>query len=187
MNDVSRQSCFCATKKNCRICVPPKCGNAVTCLFGIVSASETAPRFFAPPQFSRVLFFVFVQMAASSAAAAPVDGKIAVYVRVRPHERAVPGLVEVSADRRRVSFPRGEGAAFTFNHVFDVQDDQEEVFERCAVPNIMSALDGYNATIFAYGQTGSGACKLDPALPFCTPSIAQRVTRVHTHTHTHTR
>jgi kinesin family protein 12 len=40
---------------------------------------------------------------------------------------------------------------------------QEEVFQKCAVEVfnlikefLLSALDGYSATIFAYGQTGSG-------------------------------
>lgn len=31
-----------------------------------------------------------------------------------------------------------------------------QVFERVARPVIVSALDGFNGTIFAYGQTGSG-------------------------------
>lgn len=40
--------------------------------------------------------------------------------------------------------------------VFDVSATQGAVYDRAARSVVMSALDGYNATVFAYGQTGSG-------------------------------
>jgi hypothetical protein len=34
---------------------------------------------------------------------------------------------------------------------------QNEVFTKCSIGDLlMSALEGYSATLFAYGQTGSG-------------------------------
>ena len=45
---------------------------------------------------------------------------------------------------------------FKFDKVFDQSTKQETIFQELAIPNIESALNGYNSTIFAYGQTGSG-------------------------------
>lgn len=46
---------------------------------------------------------------------------------------------------------------FQFDQVFDEHSQQEEVFERARVPELVDAvLQGFNSTIFAYGQTGSG-------------------------------
>lgn len=45
---------------------------------------------------------------------------------------------------------------FTFDHVFDMNASQSEVYETTAKPAVMSILEGYNSTIFAYGQTGTG-------------------------------
>jgi len=44
---------------------------------------------------------------------------------------------------------------FMFDAVFDKHDKQVDVFGDCE-DLVVSALDGYNVTIFAYGQTGSG-------------------------------
>ena len=45
---------------------------------------------------------------------------------------------------------------FTFDFVFDMDSNQQEVYEQTAKPAVMSILEGYNSTIFAYGQTGTG-------------------------------
>ncbi len=45
---------------------------------------------------------------------------------------------------------------FTFDHVYDERATQAEVYEHTAKSAVMSALQGYNATIIAYGQTGTG-------------------------------
>lgn len=45
---------------------------------------------------------------------------------------------------------------FSFDHVFDMDSGQKEVYEITAKPAIMSCLEGYNSTVFAYGQTGTG-------------------------------
>ena len=45
---------------------------------------------------------------------------------------------------------------FTFDHVFNMESTQKEVYDCAAKPIIESVLDGFNGTIFAYGQTSSG-------------------------------
>ena len=54
-----------------------------------------------------------------------------------------------------------EGVVFnthqhTFDHVYDQDASQKEVYERSAKDAVLSTLHGYNATILAYGQTGTG-------------------------------
>lgn len=45
---------------------------------------------------------------------------------------------------------------FSFDHVFDMDCLQNEVYEVTARPAVVSVLEGYNSTVFAYGQTGTG-------------------------------
>ena len=45
---------------------------------------------------------------------------------------------------------------FTFDYVFDLDSNQEEVYINTAKQQVNSMLEGYNSTIFAYGQTGTG-------------------------------
>ncbi|KAG8439901.1 hypothetical protein GDO86_005894 [Hymenochirus boettgeri] len=50
----------------------------------------------------------------------------------------------------------GKDKAFTFDHVFDIESRQEEIYRQCTEKLIEGCFEGYNATVFAYGQTGSG-------------------------------
>lgn len=45
---------------------------------------------------------------------------------------------------------------FTFDHVYDQDSTQNEVYDQTAKPLVLSTLQGYNAAIIAYGQTGTG-------------------------------
>ena len=45
---------------------------------------------------------------------------------------------------------------YLFEHVFDKDDSQRDVFQRTAQPMIESLLAGQDGLIFAYGATGSG-------------------------------
>lgn len=45
---------------------------------------------------------------------------------------------------------------FTFDHVYDQDNTQEEVYQQSAKQVVLSCLQGYNAAIIAYGQTGTG-------------------------------
>ncbi|XP_070847961.1 kinesin-like protein KIF21A isoform X2 [Chaetodon trifascialis] len=50
----------------------------------------------------------------------------------------------------------GKDKAFTYDHVFDMDTQQETIYNQCTERLIEGCFEGYNATIFAYGQTGSG-------------------------------
>ncbi|KAI8088706.1 P-loop containing nucleoside triphosphate hydrolase protein [Halteromyces radiatus] len=50
----------------------------------------------------------------------------------------------------------GSDRAFTFDHVFPPQTDQNQLFTTSIIPLLDCFLEGNNATVLAYGQTGSG-------------------------------
>ncbi|CAJ1054415.1 kinesin-like protein KIF21A isoform X1 [Xyrichtys novacula] len=50
----------------------------------------------------------------------------------------------------------GKDKAFTYDHVFDMDSQQDAIYTHCTERLIEGCFEGYNATIFAYGQTGSG-------------------------------
>ena len=49
----------------------------------------------------------------------------------------------------------GKDKAFTYDHVFDMDSQQDAIYEACTGKLIEGCFEGYNATIFAYGQVGS--------------------------------
>ncbi|XP_031214447.1 kinesin-like protein KIF27 isoform X4 [Mastomys coucha] len=84
---------------------------------------------------------------------------VKVAVRIRPllckevlhnHQvcvRDIPNTQQIIIGRDRV---------FTFDFVFGKDSTQDEVYNTCIKPLVLSLIEGYNATVFAYGQTGSG-------------------------------
>ncbi|PSN35255.1 hypothetical protein C0J52_18156 [Blattella germanica] len=50
----------------------------------------------------------------------------------------------------------GSDKAFTYDYVFDMEAQQEDVYTTCVETLVNGSLEGYNATVLAYGQTGSG-------------------------------
>ncbi|XP_075405952.1 kinesin-like protein KIF27 isoform X4 [Tenrec ecaudatus] len=84
---------------------------------------------------------------------------VKVAVRIRPllckevlhnHQvcvRVIPNTQQIIIGRDRV---------FTFDYVFGKCSTQDEVYNTCIKPLVLSLIEGYNATVFAYGQTGSG-------------------------------
>ncbi|XP_061840908.1 kinesin-like protein KIF21B isoform X7 [Nerophis lumbriciformis] len=50
----------------------------------------------------------------------------------------------------------GKDKAFTYDFVFDVDSEQQNIYQACVHKLIEGCFEGYNATVFAYGQTGSG-------------------------------
>jgi len=46
--------------------------------------------------------------------------------------------------------------AFTFDHVFLPETNQEDIYRECVYDMIEGCFQGYSASILAYGQTGSG-------------------------------
>uniref|UniRef100_A0A8D0HI31 Kinesin family member 21A n=1 Tax=Sphenodon punctatus TaxID=8508 RepID=A0A8D0HI31_SPHPU len=50
----------------------------------------------------------------------------------------------------------GKDKAFTFDYVFNIDSQQEDIYVQCVEKLIEGCFEGYNATVFAYGQTGAG-------------------------------
>jgi kinesin family protein 5 len=48
---------------------------------------------------------------------------------------------------------------FTFDHVFDMETEQKQVFDIVAKPVMEGVFEGWNGSILAYGQTSSGCLK----------------------------
>ena len=112
------------------------------------------------------------------------DDNLKVYIRVRPplmreKDSCLPfrSIASVSEDKSTISLIEYLGFEFeealkqkelidcpnhflphpyTFDHIFDMDSSQEEVYQIAAVPAVESLVGGYNSTIFAYGQTGTG-------------------------------
>ena len=112
------------------------------------------------------------------------DDNLKVYIRVRPplmseKDSSLPfrSIATVSDDKSTISLIEYLGFEFeealkqkelidnpshflphpyTFDHIFDMDSTQDDVYKIAAVPAVESLMSGYNSTIFAYGQTGTG-------------------------------
>ena len=112
------------------------------------------------------------------------DDNLKVYIRVRPplmneKDSSLPfrSVASVSDDKTTISLIEYLGFEFeeaskqkeiidnpnlflphpyTFDHIFDMDSTQKDVYQIAAVPAVESLISGYNSTIFAYGQTGTG-------------------------------
>ncbi len=87
------------------------------------------------------------------------DDCVQVGLRIRPllsrdlAEGAVECLKKVANEPQVVI---GGDRSFTFDHVFEPESSQRNVYEDCMREMVGCVLRGYNATVLAYGQTGSG-------------------------------
>lgn len=97
---------------------------------------------------------------------------IRVFLRVRPdrHKRSFEqrfsvdhtfdhSVIQFHVDRKAeadIVNHSVEDYRFKFDRVFEPKSTQEDIFNLVAKDSVLSALDGFNSTIFAYGQTGSG-------------------------------
>lgn len=71
-------------------------------------------------------------------------------------EKNLTEIIIPKKDKQGIVNNTKERHTFKFDHIFNMETKQSEVFDLVAKDVIDSALDGYNGTIFAYGQTGSG-------------------------------
>ncbi len=65
----------------------------------------------------------------------------------------VPPPPQPGQDSHHVPYPKQR---FAFERVYSRQASQRTVFDETVRPSIVSAIEGYNVTVFAYGQTGTG-------------------------------
>ncbi|XP_069038376.1 centromere-associated protein E isoform X6 [Lepisosteus oculatus] len=91
------------------------------------------------------------------------ESAVKVCVRVRPliqrEEAEVSNVESVpiywKTDQQTVYQVDGP-KTFSFDRVFNVNESTSQVYDEVAKPLVISAIKGYNGTIFAYGQTSSG-------------------------------
>ncbi|EEH50306.1 kinesin heavy chain [Paracoccidioides brasiliensis Pb18] len=86
---------------------------------------------------------------------------IKVVARFRPQnkvELASGGepIVEFEGDDTCKINSKEAAGAFTFDRVFDMDSQQQDVFDFSIRSTVDDILNGYNGTVFAYGQTGAG-------------------------------
>jgi len=93
---------------------------------------------------------------------------IKVFLRIRPTRRPSgylclddenPGAVKFEIPNEVASTHVNNNKTsygFRFNGIVGPDANQEDVFDRVAKDAALSAMEGFNATVFAYGQTGSG-------------------------------
>lgn len=85
---------------------------------------------------------------------------ISVLCRPRPPHSDLQALrsnFQISPDRCNVTLTGpNTRLSFNFDHIFDFDTTQKEVYDHCGEPAVRSIFEGYNASILAYGQTGSG-------------------------------
>ncbi|KAM6437074.1 kinesin-like protein KIF21A isoform 4-T4 [Liasis olivaceus] len=87
------------------------------------------------------------------------ESSVRVAVRIRPQlaKEKIEGChicTSVTPGEPQVFL--GKDKAFTFDYVFDIESQQEEIYLQCIEKLIEGCFEGYNATVFAYGQTGAG-------------------------------
>ncbi|XP_038667147.1 kinesin-like protein KIF21A isoform X4 [Scyliorhinus canicula] len=87
------------------------------------------------------------------------DCSVRVAVRIRPQlaKEKIEGChICTSVIPGEPQVVLGKDKAFTFDFVYDMETQQEEIYTNCVEKLIDGCLEGYNATVLAYGQTGSG-------------------------------
>lgn len=87
------------------------------------------------------------------------ESSVCVAVRIRPQlaKEKIEGChicTSVTPGEPQVFL--GKDKAFTFDYVFDIDSQQEQIYTQCIEKLIEGCFEGYNATVFAYGQTGAG-------------------------------
>ncbi|XP_073698964.1 uncharacterized protein [Garra rufa] len=93
------------------------------------------------------------------------ESAVKVCVRVRPlikreeSESSEPVQLFWRADRQAIHQLDEDGAqtkSYSFDRVFSAEETTAQLYQDIAKPLVVSAVEGYNGTIFAYGQTSSG-------------------------------
>ena len=73
-----------------------------------------------------------------------------------PPPRSQGYVKGVRANDRSVEIPSKGDAAYSYDHVCDAHETQEDIFASAGVPVVDAFLEGYNGCLIAYGQTGAG-------------------------------
>lgn len=87
--------------------------------------------------------------------------RILVGVRLRPDSSTdsdtSKNVFNLNESKKSIDFSIAEmNHSFSFDHIFQPQTTQLQIFQNSCIQIIDSVLEGYNGCIFAYGQTGTG-------------------------------
>ena len=97
-----------------------------------------------------------------------METNVKVAVRCRPlsrkeMDRGCTSIIKINDNSVHIDTPPEDNSStgkvardFKFDHSYDINSTQEQVYVDLGGPVVAQALDGFNCTIFAYGQTGSG-------------------------------
>jgi len=95
--------------------------------------------------------------------ASPASDNIRVAIRVRPlikRENDFHLQTHWRVDRNTITqLNNGKvtaNSSYSFDRIFDVTNTTQDVYDDFGRPTVLSAMDGFNGTLFAYGQTSSG-------------------------------
>ncbi|KAF2034743.1 kinesin [Setomelanomma holmii] len=87
-------------------------------------------------------------------------GNVLVSVRVRPDVGAKDSKQELEWDvnnkRAMISYRGKDAGDYTYDNVFDTQDNNARVYDAAAKRLVRRVMEGYHGTVFAYGMTGTG-------------------------------
>lgn len=90
---------------------------------------------------------------------------IQVFCRIRPFtdselEISIDPLYSLNGNNNSLSiiseFNYNDPLTFNFDHIFDSESSQLEVYEKAGEPIVKAVMEGFNGTVLAYGQTASG-------------------------------
>ncbi|KAJ4370564.1 Kinesin-like protein kip2 [Neocucurbitaria cava] len=87
-------------------------------------------------------------------------GNVIVSVRVRPDigvkDSKTEQEWEVDNKHASISYKGREGGEYSYDNVFDTQDNNARVYDSAAKRLVRRVMEGYHGTVFAYGMTGTG-------------------------------
>ncbi|KYR01863.1 kinesin family member 13 [Tieghemostelium lacteum] len=90
------------------------------------------------------------------------EQNVQVFVRVRPFSQlelskeANTSPIFCESSRDITCHHKGTSRTYQFDHLFDAECQQKELFDISVRPIVDEVLNGFNGTIFVYGQTGAG-------------------------------
>uniref|UniRef100_A0ABD2XNB7 Kinesin motor domain-containing protein n=1 Tax=Trichogramma kaykai TaxID=54128 RepID=A0ABD2XNB7_9HYME len=96
-----------------------------------------------------------------STATVAMSDSIQVAIKVRPlirreKDENLPIQWLVSDNTIAPTDPEKKSSSFQFDHIFDSQKNNDDVFQTVVKPIVGASVNGINGTVFAYGQTSSG-------------------------------
>ena len=73
-------------------------------------------------------------------------------VRIRPDLKQQEHILQVTTSNTIIV----ESSVYSFDHVWNSNATQQDIFDKVGIELCSHALEGFNATLFCYGQTGTG-------------------------------